>query len=267
MRLAICVSIKNRSCVITDVENSLDFVPNKENIVDCEEFKQTPYMTANGKHALFLMPNMLRSLVRQKRVDDDWCIIVVDYGSTDVDMKQMMEYELGEQTNPKIPWILETESVKDYPFFDRGGGLKIAAEIAETKMKSDALFFCDADLFFANRNVFDEAIQSINKGQFFYPIFFSFVLADHTKGVWRDASFGTFATSVENYKKTAGWMHNISWGWEDRALADSIEEEKKDRQRIRGYFHQWHPLKWDFRVLNYHVKEFMFKDACVSKLS
>ena len=101
---------------------------------------------------------------------------------------------------------------------------------------------------------------------FFYPIFFSFVLADHSLGFWRDTSFGNFACCLEDYKKTEGWYHNISWGWEDRALADSIPEGIKDRKRIEGFYHQWHPLQWEFRVKEYPVKQYVFKQAAVKHL-
>ena len=85
-------------------------------------------------------------------------------------------------------------------------------------------------------------------------------------GFWRDTSFGNFAGTLTNYKKTAGWKHNISWGWEDRDLADSISQEKKVRAQINGFCHQWHPMVWEFRVAEYPVKEYLFKNAAVSKL-
>ena len=260
--LGICISIKNRSCIIVPEEDSLNFLneENKEKVIDSPKDKYTPWKTKEGNIILTLMPKMLRSLMSHKRPEDNWLLVIVDSNSTDVDMKHMLEYEVGD----KMKWIIE--KVTDYEYFDRGGGLAKAAEIAEKNGATD-LFFCDADIYFGERTVLDEAIKSISEGKYFYPIFFSYVMPDHTKGLWRDTSFGNFATSVENYKKTPGWMHNISWGWEDRALSDSIEEEKKDRRRIRGYYHQWHPLQWEFRVVNYPVKEYIFKDAAQLKLS
>lgn len=261
MRLAICIAVKNRSCIFVDKEESLQFLHHvAEKIEDCSEYTVCPLETKQGQLALPLLPRMLSSLMRQKKVDDDWVLIVVDYQSTDVDIQEMLETECGD----RLPWHLET--VDEYPFFDRGGGLAKAAEIAETKYQADTLFFCDADLFFASRDVLDRAIQSISNGQFYYPVFFSFVLADHSKGLWRDTSFGNFACSMNDYKKTEGWYHNVSWGWEDRALADSIPELKKDRERVPGFFHQWHPLHWEFRVKEYPVKNYLFRDAAVKIL-
>lgn len=260
MRLAICVAIKNRSCVIVDPEDSLSFLKHvQDKILDCPQFQKEPLITNDGKIVLTLMPNMLRSLLSIKKPEDDWVIVIVDYKSTDVNMRDMLETELGE----KIPWHLEV--VEDYPFFDRGGGLDKAVKIAESKFKADAVFFCDADLMFTTPRVFHDAIESVSKGQFYYPIFFSFSLADHSKGLWRDTSFGNFACGISDYKKTEGWYHNISWGWEDRALADSIPKEKKDRDTVPGFFHQWHPMQWEFRVKEYPVKEYIFKAAAIKE--
>ena len=261
MRLAICVAVKNRSCCIVDQENSLPCLQHvAHTLEDCSGFQIKPFYTRSNQIVLPLMPRMLKSLVRHKRPEDDWVLIVVDYKSTDVDMKEMLETECGST----LPWHLET--VEDYAFFDRGGGLDKAAKIAETKFQADAVFFCDADLFFATRDVLDGAIQSVSKGQFYYPIFFAFAAADHSVGFWRETSYGNFACTLEDYKKTEGWYHNLSWGWEDRALADSIPPFKKDRQKIPGFLHQWHPMQWDFRVKEYPRKDYMFRDAAVKAL-
>jgi glycosyltransferase involved in cell wall biosynthesis len=261
MRLAVCVAIKNRSCVVVEKEDSLSFLKHVANqIEDCPQYTQAPISTPGGQLVLPLFPRMVQSLVAQKRPEDDWVLVVVDYQSSDADMKAMLEQECGD----RLLWHLET--VVDYPFFDRGGGLAKAVVIAEQKFKADSVFFCDADLQFTDRKVFEEAVKCCSRKQFFYPIFFSFSLADHSKGLWRDTSFGNFACRIEDYKKTNGWLHNVSWGWEDRALSDSIPAAKKDRRKMPGFFHQWHPMQWEFRVKEYPVKEYVFKDAAVKKL-
>lgn len=260
MRLAFCIPLKNRSCCVVDPEDSLQHLKHvKEKIQDCPEYKRHP-LTQDGKIVLPLLPLMLRSLAALKKPEDDWVVIIVDYQSTDADVKAMMEAELGS----KIPWHLEV--VQEYPYFDRGGGLVKAVTIAETKFQADSVFFCDADLLFGSRTVIEEAIQACQSGRFYYPIFFAFALADHSKGFWRDTSFGNFACRIVDYKKTEGWYHNVSWGWEDRALADSIPQALKVRRAVPGFLHQWHPMQWDFRVKEYPVKTYLFKDAAVKQL-
>lgn len=172
----------------------------------------------------------------------------------------MMEQEVGGM----IPYHIET--IKDYPFFDRGGGLAKAAEVAEKTYQADILFFCDADLMFSRREVIDRAIEVSQEGKFYYPIFFAFTNPEHSSGFWRDTSFGNFACQTKDYKKTDGWYHNISWGWEDRALADSIPPQLKERETVQGFLHQWHPMEWEFRVKEYPIKEYLFKDAACKDL-
>lgn len=262
MRLAFCIAIKNRSCVIVEKEDSFSYLQHvADNIVDCSEFQIRPWITKEDKVVLPLMPRMLRSLAILKKPEDDWVVVVVDYGSTDIQMKEMLQYEL----DGKIPWHLET--VQDYDYFDRGGGLAKAAAIAESKFQAESVFFCDADILFASRDVIDKAVKTVAQGLFFYPIFFAFANETHSKGFWRDTSFGNFACKISDYKQTEGWYHNISWGWEDRALADSIPETKKVREMVRGFLHQWHPMKWEFRVKEYPVKEYVFRDAAVKFLN
>lgn len=261
MRLAICVAIKNRSCVLVQPENSLLLLAHVyDKLEPCEQHRMNVMMTKDGRIILPLMPRMLRSLATMKKAEDDWVLVVVDYKSNDVDMKEMLEYELKD----KIPYHLEV--VEDYQFFDRGGGLDKAAKIAETKFNADIVFFCDADLEFHSHDVFDGAIEVCSKGNFYYPIFYTFAVANHECGFWRDTSYGNFACRLSDYKKTDGWLHNISWGWEDRALADSIPEDKKVREKANGFFHQWHPLAWEFRVKEYPIKHYMFKEAAVKDL-
>ena len=261
MRLAFCISVKNRSCVIVDKEDSLSFLQHvAEHMIECPEFSIEPWKTKQDQIILPLLPRMIKSLLENKKPDDDWVLVVVDYKSSDVNVKEMLECEVGD----KMPWHLET--VEDYPFFDRGGGLGKAAEIAESRFQAEALFFCDADLLFTKRDVIERAIDSVKQNHFYYPIVFSFALADHSKGYWRDTGYGIFACKTEDYKGTDGWCHNVSWGWEDRALADSIPDTRKDREKVAGYFHQWHPLQWEFRVKEYPIKEFLFKDAAVKRV-
>ena len=261
MRIAFCVAIKNRSFNIVPTEDSLFLSKHvAHKIQSCPQYRKDPDITEKGDIVLHLLPNMLYSLLRQKRPKDDWVLVVVDYRSEDVNVKELVGSIIGDI----LPYHVEV--VEDYSFFDRGGGLAKAAMIAETQFKTDALFFLDADMLFGSRTVFDKAYDSLSRGQYYYPIFFSFLLPDHTMGLWRDTSFGNFACTVEDYKRTSGWLHNLSWGWEDNALNNSIPSHKKDRQEMEGFFHQWHPLTWEFRVKEYPIKQHLYKNAAVKEL-
>jgi glycosyltransferase involved in cell wall biosynthesis len=262
MKLAFCIALKNRSYLEVDYEDSTPYLKHAQGKIVESPYPKDELLVKNetNKIVLTLLPKMLKSLLKQKKPEDDWVIIITDFQSTDTNVHTLMNETLGD----KIAWHLHVE--KEWPYFDRGGGLKKAAEIAETNYNADAVFFLDADLIFYSRDFIEECYGALQNGLFYYPIFFAFADPKHERGFWRDTSYGNFAARIEDYKKTAGWKHNISWGWEDRDLADSIPNEKKYRMEMPGFCHQWHPMKWDFRVSEYPVKEYIFKDAAVAEL-
>ena len=262
MKLAFCIALKNRTYLEVDYEDSTPYLKHAQGKIVDSPYPKNELIIKNETNqiVLTLLPKMLQSLLKQKKADDDWVIIITDFQSTDANIQVMMTQTVGN----KVPWHVHT--VTEWPYFDRGGGLKKAAEIAETNYKADAVFFLDADLLFYSRDFIEECYGALQNGLFYYPIFFAFADPKHERGFWRDTSYGNFAARVEDYKKTAGWKHNISWGWEDRDLADSIPNEKKYRMEMPGFCHQWHPMKWDFRVSEYPVKEYLFKNAAVAEL-
>ena len=260
MRLAFCISLKNRCRNEVDPEDSHQYIKPFLDKLIMSPYPMNNFERNEDKIILTLFPKMVRSLIEQKKATDDWVLVVTDFGSTDVNVQEMLEKIIGDV----MPFHVHTET--NWKFFDRGGGLKTAAKIAEEKFQADSVFFCDADLIFHERDVFDECYRALENDKFFYPVFFAFADTLHLNGFWRDTSFGNFAGTLSNYKKTAGWKHNISWGWEDRALADSIPQEQKVRKQVNGFCHQWHPMVWEFRVAEYPVKEYLFKKAAVSTL-
>ncbi len=260
MKLAFCIALKNRTYLEVEYEDSTPFLKHAEGKIVKSPYPMNDIKIKEDKIVLTLLPKMLESLVKQKKAEDDWVVVITDFQSTDADVHQVVSDTLGD----KIPWHIHTE--KEWPWFDRGGGLKKAAEIAETQYKADAVFFLDADLIFYTRDFIEECYGALQNHLFYYPIFFAFADPRHEQGFWRDTSYGNFAARVEDYKKTAGWKHNISWGWEDRDLADSIPNSQKYRIEMPGFCHQWHPMKWDFRVSEYPVKEYIFKNAAVAEL-
>lgn len=260
MRLAFCITVKNRSFLKVDYEDSTPFLQHVQGKIETSPYPHNEIEVDENKLVLRLLPKMLRSLVNLKRPEDDWVFIITDFQSTDANVTEIAQQELGD----KVPWTVHT--ITEWPWFDRGGGLKKAAEIAEVQYNADAVFFLDADLEFHSREIVDWCYTALDKKLFFYPVFYAFADPRHERGFWRETSYGNFATLVSEYKKTAGWKHNISWGWEDRALADSISTEFKARMNVPGFCHQWHPMQWEFRVSEYPVKQYIFKQAAVDTL-
>ncbi len=260
MKLAFCIALKNRTYLEVEYEDSTPFLKHAEGKIGQTSYPLNELKMNGDKIVLTLLPKMLSSLIALKKPEDDWVVVITDFQSTDADVHQVLTETLGD----KIPWHIHTE--KEWPYFDRGGGLKKAAEIAETEYKADAVFFMDADLIFYDRDFIEKCYFALENHWFYYPIFYAFADPKHERGFWRETSWGNFAARIEDYKNTKGWKHNISWGWEDRDLADSIPNAKKYRILMPGFCHQWHPMKWDFRVSEYPVKEYIFKDAAVAEL-
>ena len=79
MRFAICIAVKNRSYVVVDKEDSYSFLQHvSDKIVDSPELQIEPTYTNTGQIVLELLPKMLRSLVAQKKPEDDWVCIYLD---------------------------------------------------------------------------------------------------------------------------------------------------------------------------------------------
>jgi hypothetical protein len=179
------------------------------------------------------------SLVAVKKPDDKWTVIIVDYESTDVNVglvaKQILE--------GYIDFVVHTE----IGTFSRGTGLHIAAKIAKQR-NHEILFFCDADMYFTQHYVFDDAKRELNAGKVYYPICFSFIKPDHLYGFWRDTGYGMLFIKTNKYFQVKKWTHNISWGEEDNEMRKQFTEDEVSRNLGIGFFHQWHPNSIEYEV-------------------
>lgn len=250
MTLGICISLKNRSNLIVQQEDSSVMYKHIRNqIIDVPTttVPSAPTVLPSGEIQLFLLPRMLASLEAIKKNDDNWHVIIVDYGSTDVDLNDLLE-----KTLVTIPYTVAVKSET----FNRGGGLDAGALIAKN-LGLDALFFCDSDMIFTDHDLFDQAYEALSDAKIYYPICFSFTTSTHTRGFWRDSGFGMVCMTTEQYFKTDRWKNNITWGWEDRALHDALDPGLLVRKRANGYFHQWHPNSSSFKTKEYAVKQYM----------
>jgi hypothetical protein len=159
----------------------------------------------------------------------------------------------------KLPYTLHT--IRET--FSRGSGLDICATIARDQGYT-SLFFCDTDMLFTKRDIFDNAKTILGNNQIFYPICFSFTQANHEQGYWRDVGYGMVFMNTETYFNSSRWKHNVSWGYEDNDLYNNLPKEKIVRSKCLGYFHQWHPNSIEFKTAEYPIKKYLGKAAIVS---
>ena len=249
MDLAICIAVKNRSNLLVAQEdpNIMYRHLNGRLIQSPSTHTWTTDIKPDMSVQLRLLPNFLSSLVAVKKPEDKWTIIIIDYESTDVNIELLCETILQD----KIPYFLHIQT--GAKSFDRGGGLDVAAQIAKSR-GHDTLFFCDSDMFCTSHAIFDKAAEVVAAGKYYYPICFSFTQADHKIGFWRDTGFGMVFMRLKDYFATNRWMHNRSWGWEDRALHDSLQKDRVERSQVDGWFHQWHPNDISFKNREYSEK-------------
>lgn len=254
MNLAICIAVKNRSNLVAYQEDPIETY---KHIADKIQGTPTdihfpPTLNRDATITLNLLPKLLMSLRMVKTGNDNWTIIIVDYNSTDVNVEAITHQIL----DGHIRYIVKKV---DGPF-SRGSGLHLAAEIAKER-GNDALFFCDADMYFTHHYVFDMAEKAVKENRVYYPICFSFTQPDHMKGYWRDSGYGMMFISTEKYFGVKRWQHNISWGEEDNEMRRNFSEDEILRIKSPGYFHQWHPNSFVFKNLEYPVKHYAGRAA------
>jgi hypothetical protein len=113
--------------------------------------------------------------------------------------------------------------------FSRESGLNLAANLAKQRNIGN-LFFCDADMYFTNHTVFDQAKAALDNGKVYFPICFSFVKPDHLYGFWQDTGYGMLFIKTEMYFEL----------WSDQ-IKNNFPQNRVIRSKADGYFHQWHP--------------------------
>jgi len=254
MNLAICIAVKNRSNLVVHQEDPIETYKHiADKIVPTpSQIHFPPTLNKDETITLNLLPKLLMSLRDIKKPTDNWTVIIVDYSSTDVNLPLIVNCILSSG----FPHIIKTETSE----FSRGSGLHIAATLAKER-GHDSIFFCDADMYFTSRQVFDRAENILKRELVYYPICFSFTHPNHMKGYWRDSGYGMMFIQTDQYFKTIRWQHNISWGEEDRMMVRNFTEKQLIRERGFGYFHQWHPNSIEFKTLEYPVKHYIGKNA------
>jgi hypothetical protein len=239
MDLAICIAVKNRSNLVVYQEDPIEtykHIADKIQITPSDSHFP-PTLNRDGTITLNLLPKLLMSLRMIKSGKDNWTIVIVDYESTDVNVGQIAHQIL----DGHIRYVIEKHEGQ----FNRDSGLQLAAEIARER-GHDSLFFCDADMYFTSRYIFERAAEVLRQERVYSPICFSFTQPDHMKGYWNDTGYGMMFISIKK------WQENVDFS------------EMRVRERASGYFHQWHPNSIVFKTLENPVKHYAGK-AVVQK--
>lgn len=200
-KLSICITIKNRSVV--SIDGSIKYI----------------------------FPKCIESLCNIITKEDDVELVVADWCSTDIKMK---EYLL----TAHFPGSVQLLNLKSKRGFSKGVGQNQAAAHA----KSPVLFFLDADILVENRYIIEDGMSYCNRGEVLYP-----------KG-WRRGDLegktgypftgvGNFFIRRDTYIVTGGMPQYWSWGFEDFEFQKKLEQFNVKFHQIgyTGFTHQYHP--------------------------
>jgi len=152
---------------------------------------------------------------------------------------------------PLIDWLedmaapISTTIISAQGSFSRGKGLNMAAEAA----KGDKLFFLDADALLCAALI-EASVRYAADNKAYFPILYSFDDAEHRTGQWIDAGYGHCAVKRSIFEQIGRWPEYNKWGGEDdKFFAAMSAAVPIIRERVNGFFHQWHPndLTWKSR--------------------
>lgn len=184
---------------------------------------------------LELFKNNLTEL-KKFACEDGWEIVVVDFYSDDVNMKEFLNETLC-STNISYKHILAEGS------FSRGKGLNIGVEHA----KNDVLFFLDADMMIKTNKIFKDIKEKVVKDSMaLFPVCWSYNEPGHLTGYRRSNGCGNAIYERKYFKP---YMENKKWGLEDVKNYNYFRDIKKALRPWYGqdFIHQWHPNDFSFK--------------------
>jgi glycosyltransferase involved in cell wall biosynthesis len=183
---------------------------------------------------LRLFPNCVRSIVSAMRDDIPMELIVADWGSDDWPLDQWLHAAAS-----PIPIRVVTMS----GVFSRGRGLNMAAQTA----RGNIIFFLDADML-VSRKFLCRGDEVARQGKVHFPIVFAFNDPRHQSGSWNEYGYGNCALRKQVFEQIGGWPEYQSWGGEDDDFyARASECAPVVRERVAGFYHQWHPTSLNFK--------------------
>lgn len=171
---------------------------------------------------------MLASLSAQ--ISRDFEVIVVDLGSTDVDLKrELLKYPMKSR--------LAIKPLAKGGKINRSAGRNHCVR-ASRAGESDILFFLDADMLVPN-NFCQLVMSNVSPGTCFFPICYSLHegkptvvegnishhrrnAGQYANGWWRKEGWGNFGILQSDYKQLGAWDENIgkTYGGEDNNIRD-----------------------------------------------
>ena len=223
-KLSITIPLKNRTSILVDYESIQLKTFIRHKLVHTDR-KDDIKLEKGNKIRLNLLLNCLKSLETIQMENEVFELVLVDFMSDDFDLNKL----------PTMFPTLQFKIVKVNEYFSRGRGLNIGY----ANSSYDKVFFCDADMIFYTRDVFDKAYKVLEDGSAYFPICLDLCEPSHQFGYWRVSGFGM--SFVNKSTKVDGtWSEYGSLGKEDNDFWD-LHEGCRVREKIDGYCHQWHP--------------------------
>jgi len=179
---------------------------------------------------LRLFENNLNSLISLITPSDSWEYVIVDFESTDVNMREFID------TLPKKDnLVFKIFTIKDT--FDKGAGLNYASD----KISNDIVFFLDADMMIKTRKLFDD-IETfvVRENKVLFPICVNYNDPTHSHGYKAPNGKG----NVIQWKNTImPYRNNKKWGEEDVINFNYFEKLGQAYRTCyhNQFIHQWHP--------------------------
>lgn len=148
--------------------------------------------------------------------------------------------------------IVVADSPGDGPF-----NRAAARNAAAAEASGDTLIFCDADTVFVDAQHVTNAIDVARQGGWTLPELYIQASREwtmkHLDGViniptgrfaedwWDDPLGGIIVVQRSALELVRGWDEGFtSWGWEDKALRDSLDVLVAEHERVGTVVHLWH---------------------------
>ena len=116
--------------------------------------------------------------------------------------------------------------------------------------------FCDADMLFSGRELFEHGYRENEQEKIFFPICFHLSDPSHQLGFWRRSGYGLSFMKKNFFLKYNYQLSEYdALGNEDDDIWDFFHKKHLCvRYEVENYYHQWHPESVEFK--NKYYKNF-----------